>query len=150
MDEELNALKRNQTWELIKLPNGAKTIGCRWIYKIKYKSDGTIERYKVRLVAKGYTQTFGIDYNETFAPVAKMSSIRTLMFVATNCDWPLYQMDVKNVFLHGDLEEEVYMDPPPDLSIENEFGLPIEKGNIRFETVATCMVQKVKISSPQD
>jgi Reverse transcriptase (RNA-dependent DNA polymerase) len=123
MNDELNALKRNQTWDLVRLPNGKRTVGCRWIYKIKYKSDGTLERYKARLVAKGYTQTYGIDYSETFAPVAKMNTIRTLMSVATNCDWPLFQMDVRNAFLQGDLEEEVYMDLPPGLSVLKENGL---------------------------
>jgi Reverse transcriptase (RNA-dependent DNA polymerase)/Integrase core domain/gag-polypeptide of LTR copia-type/GAG-pre-integrase domain len=120
MKEELNALNRNQTWDLVRLPNGKRTVGCRWIYKVKYKSDGTLERYKARLVAKGYTQTYGLDYSETFAPVAKMNTIRTLLSIATNCDWPLFQMDVRNAFLQGDLEEEVYMDLPP--------GLPRESG----------------------
>jgi Reverse transcriptase (RNA-dependent DNA polymerase) len=123
MNDELDALKRNQTWDLVKLPNGKQTVRCRWIYKIKYKSDGTLERYKARLVAKGYTQTYGVDYKETFAPVAKMNTVRTLMSVATNCDWSLFQMDVKNAFLQGDLEEEVYMNLPPGLPVPRESGL---------------------------
>jgi Reverse transcriptase (RNA-dependent DNA polymerase)/Integrase core domain/gag-polypeptide of LTR copia-type/GAG-pre-integrase domain len=120
MNEELEALSRNKTWELVTLPVGKKTVGCRWVFKIKYKSDGTVERYKARLVAKGYTQTYGIDYKETFAPVTKMNTVRTVMSIATNCDWPLFQMDVRNAFLHGDLEEEVYMDLPPGMITPSE------------------------------
>ncbi|GLR00174.1 hypothetical protein GCM10007863_45950 [Dyella mobilis] len=113
MNDEMEALQKNSTWEMTSLPKGKRTVGCRWVYTVKLKADGTIERYKARLVAKGYTQTYGIDYGETFAPVAKFKTIRVLLSLAANLDWPLYQFDVKNAFLHGDLEEEVYMDLPP-------------------------------------
>jgi hypothetical protein len=111
--EELKALQKNKTWALVVLPEGKKTVGCKWIFSIKYKADGSIDRYKARLVAKGYTQTYGIDYHETFSPVAKLNTVRVLLSLAANLDWPLHQLDVKNAFLHGDLEEEVYMDIPP-------------------------------------
>ncbi|CAL2268732.1 unnamed protein product [Prunus armeniaca] len=114
MDEELRALRKNSTWELVELPRGKKVVGCKWVFTIKHKADGSVDRYKARLVAKGYTQTYGIDYQDTFAPVAKMNTIRVLLSLAANLGWTLQQFDVKNAFLHGYLEEEVYMDMPPD------------------------------------
>ncbi|CAL2239859.1 unnamed protein product [Prunus armeniaca] len=84
-----------------------------WIYTVKLKADGSVERYKVRLVANGYIQRYGTNYEETFALVAKINTIRVLLSLAANLDWPLHQFDVENAFLHGDLEEEVYMDLPP-------------------------------------
>ena len=97
------------------LPKGKKTVGCRWVFIIKHKADGTIERYKAQRVVKGYTQSYGVDYQETFAPVAKLNTVRVLLSLAANQDWPLLQFAVKNAFLHGDLTEEVYMDPPPSI-----------------------------------
>lgn len=120
MKDELQALDANRTWNIVKLPIGKKAVGSRWVYKIKYNNDGTIERYKARLVARGFTQTYGVDYTETFAPVAKMNTFRVLLSLAVNHDWKLYQMDVKNAFLHGDLEEEVYMSIPPGHHLANK------------------------------
>lgn len=95
MEGEMEALTKNNTWEKCVLPPRKKIVGCRWVFTIKYKPDGTIERYKVRLVAKGYTQTYGIDYSETFSPVAKINTIIVLCSVAANKGWPLHQFDVK-------------------------------------------------------
>jgi hypothetical protein len=116
MTEELDTLSRNHTWDLVDLPPNKSVVGCKWMFKIKTQSDGSIKRYKARLVAKGFTQKYGIDYEETFAPVACLSSVRTLLVVAVSRQWKLFQMDVKNAFLNRDLNEEVYIQPPPSLS----------------------------------
>ncbi|KAH7571721.1 hypothetical protein JRO89_XS04G0125500 [Xanthoceras sorbifolium] len=116
MNEELSALHKTDTWDLVPLPPGKSTVGSRWVYKIKTKSDGSVERYKARLVTKGLSQQYGMDYEETFAPVAKMTTVRTLIAVASIRQWHISQMDVKNAFLNGDLHEEVYMAPPPGIS----------------------------------
>ncbi|GJX59951.1 retrovirus-related pol polyprotein from transposon TNT 1-94 [Tanacetum coccineum] len=116
MAEELAVLHQTQTWDLVPLPVGKRAIGSRWVYKIKTKSDGSVERYKARLVAKCCAQEYGMDYEETFAPVAKMTTVRTLIAVASSCKWKIFQLDVKNAFLNGDLNEEVFMTPPPGVS----------------------------------
>jgi hypothetical protein len=98
------------------LPNEKEVVGCKWVFTIKHKVDGYVDQYKARLVENGFTQTYGIDYEETFSLVAKMNLIRFLLSIAPNFDWPLHQFHVKNVFLHGDLEE-VYMEVTP--GVEN-------------------------------
>jgi hypothetical protein len=108
----MKALQKNSTWEIVDLPKEKIPVGCRWFFTIKYKADGTIERCKARLVTKGYTQTYGIDYMETFAPVAKINTVCILLSLALNLDWPLHQFNVKNAFMHGNLQEEAYMELP--------------------------------------
>ena len=106
MNEEMKSLQKNETWELVECPLEKKPVGCRWIYTEKYKADGSIERFKVRLVAKGYTQSYGTDYTKTFALVSMINIVRVLVSLAANLDWPLQQFDVKNAFLHGDLSKK--------------------------------------------
>ncbi|KAE8668142.1 hypothetical protein F3Y22_tig00112344pilonHSYRG00066 [Hibiscus syriacus] len=106
MNEEFLALESNNTWSLVPLPSNKTPIGSKWVYRIKYKSNGEVERFKARLVAKGYTQREGVDYVETFSPVAKMVTVRTVLALASIHQWPLFQMDVYNAFLQGDLVEE--------------------------------------------
>ena len=109
MKEELDALSKNHTWDLVTFPPEKSVVGCKWIYKIKTRFDKSIERYKPHLVAKGFTQEYVIDYEETFALVARISSVRALLAVAAASKCDLFQMDVKNAFLNGDLSEKVYM-----------------------------------------
>ena len=104
------SLMDNKTWVLTNLPLGRQLVGCRWLFKVNYNADGSMARHKARLVAKGYSQMEDIDYNETFAPVAKLTSIRMLFAIAAAMDYEIHQMDVKTAFLNGDLEEEIYMD----------------------------------------
>nr|CAN76133.1 hypothetical protein VITISV_036298 [Vitis vinifera] len=123
MVDEMVALHSNGTWDLVVLPSGKSTVGCRWVYAVKVGPDGQVDRLKARLVAKGYTQVYGSDYGDTFSPVAKIASVRLLLSMAAMCSWPLYQLDIKNVFLHGDLAEEVYMEQPPGFVAQRESGL---------------------------
>mgnify|MGYP005979871687 CR=1 FL=1 len=117
MAEEIAALERTGTWDLVSPPPGVRPITCKWVYKIKTRSDGSLERYKARLVARGFQQEHGRDYDETFAPVAHMTTVRTLLAVASVRHWSVSQLDVQNAFLNGELSEEVYMQPPPGYSV---------------------------------
>ena len=112
---EAGAMIKNDTWYESELPKGKRAVSSRWIFTIKYLANGQIDRKKTRLVARGFTQTYGEDYIDTFAPVAKLHTVRIVLSIATNLEWDLWQMDVKNAFLQGELEDEVYMLPPPGL-----------------------------------
>jgi hypothetical protein len=112
MDIEFGALLRNDTWHLVPPRAGTNIIDCKWVYKIKRKFDGCIDRYKAWLVVKGFKQRYGIDYKDTFNPVVKAATIRIVPSIAVSRGWSLRQLDVQNVFLHGVLKEEVYMRQP--------------------------------------
>ena len=116
MKEKLDALHKTGTWDLVDLSSRKSPIDCKWVYKIKTRSDDTVDRYKARLVARDFTQEYGTDYEETFAHVAQLSSFRTLTVVFAAHKWPLFHMDLKNVFLNGELLEEVYMKLTPGYS----------------------------------
>ena len=112
MDKEISALHKNETWEYTDLPPGKKAIGSKWVYKAKHNKDGSLERLKARLVIQGNHQKYGIDYLETFSPVVKMTTIRTIIALTAARKWNIYQLDVNNAFLHGSLQEDVYVRVP--------------------------------------
>jgi hypothetical protein len=120
MEDELKSMSSNDVWDLVEVPNDAKRVGCKWIYKTKYDPKGNIERFKARLVAKGFTQREGIDYNETFSPVSSKDSFRIVMALVAHFDLELHQMDVKTAFLNGDLDEDVYMTQPEGFVVEGK------------------------------
>ena len=124
MSTKMEALEKNRTWEIVEFPKRKNLIRYKWVFTMKYKVDKSIERYKLKLIVKGYSQTYVVDYLETFAPIAKMNRIRLLLSLVVNSEWSLQQFDVKNAFLHGDLEEEIYMEVPP------RFENPIKQRNM--------------------
>jgi hypothetical protein len=109
MEAEFSALQRNDTWRLIPAPRGVNLIDSRWVFKVKHKADGSVERFKARLVAKGFKQRHSIDYDDTFSPVVKPTTIRVILSLAVMQGWHMRQLNIDNAFLHGYLEEEVYM-----------------------------------------
>lgn len=119
MTEEISALQKHDTWELVDLPEGRNLVGCKWVYKAKRKSNGDIDRYKARLVAQGYSQEAGVDYDEVFAPVARYTSIRSVLAIANQLDLEVHQMDVKSAFLNGELSDEIFMKQPEGFVDEN-------------------------------
>jgi hypothetical protein len=110
---------KNKTWHLVPPRKGINIVDCKWIWKKKYKSDGSLDKYKDRLVAKGFKQRYGIDYGDTFSPVVKTATIRFVLSLAVSQGWSLRQLDVSNAFLHGHLEEDVYMKQPPGYEDRN-------------------------------
>lgn len=122
VEEEIKVLEKNSTWEYSQLPEGKRPVGCKWIFSVKYNPDGSVNRYKARLVAQRFTQSYGVSYEETFAPVAKLNSVRVLLSIAANLDWALHQLDIKNAFLNGELEEVVFMKIPPGLESPDNSG----------------------------
>ncbi|KAG7547963.1 Zinc finger CCHC-type [Arabidopsis suecica] len=111
-EDELSSIERFKTWDLVDLPTGAKPIGVKWVFKLKRNSDGSINKYKARLVAKGYVQKYGVDFEEVFAPVARIETIRLLVDLAAANGWEIHHLDVKTAFLHGELKETVYVTQP--------------------------------------
>ena len=119
-EDEIDSINKNNTWELVELPQGVKIIGLKWVFKVKRNADGSINKFKARLVAKGYVQEHGIDFDEVFAPVARLETIRLLIGLAAANKWEIHHLDVKTAFLHGELNEEVYVSQPEGFEKKGE------------------------------
>ncbi|PKI48780.1 hypothetical protein CRG98_030822 [Punica granatum] len=113
---------KNQTWELVERTQNRKVIGFKWVYKTKLKFDGSVNKYKARRIVKGYAQIWGVDYSETFAPVARLDTIRLLLAIVAERNWKIYQLDVKSVFLNGVLEEEIYVEQLEGFEVKGAEG----------------------------
>ena len=120
MNQEMESMYSNSVWVLEDPPENIKPIGCKWIFKKKRGADGKVETFKARLVAKGYTQKEGVDYEETFSPVAMLKSIRILLSIAACMDYEIWQMDVKTTFLNGYLDETIYMSQPEGFEVKGQ------------------------------
>ena len=123
MVEEMTTFHSTSTWDLVTLPAGKSSVSCRWVYTVKIDSDGGVNRLKARLVTKGYTQIYGSVYYDTFSPIAKMASIRLFFSMAAMRSWSLYQLDIKNAFLYGELVDVVYMEGPLGFVAQGESSL---------------------------
>lgn len=142
MKEEYDSLNKNRTWCLVKPPIGQKVIDNRWVFKLKENTDGSVERYKARLVARGFTQEYGVDYKETFSPVVKFTSIRTIMALAASKQMKLMHFDVKTAFLYGDLEETVYMKQPKGYDDESGRVCKLMKSLYGLKQASRCWSKK--------
>ena len=112
MQDEINALNAQKTWTFVPLPIGKNLVGCKWVYKVKKNLNGSVSRYKARLVVQGFSHKHGVDYSETFSPIVRHTTVRIILALAAMNHWELKQLDIKNAFLHRDLQEVVYMKQP--------------------------------------
>ena len=140
MDDEFLSLKQNQTWELVPRPTDQNVIGSRWTFKLKLGADGSVVRHKARLVAQGYSQTHGVDFEEVFSPVAHKTTIRALLSYANSHDLHIHQMDVKTAFLNGVIDCDLYMEQPegyhdPD---KPDYVCKLAKGIYGLKQAARC------------
>jgi hypothetical protein len=116
----LGSIKENKTWSFVDLPRGQKAIGLKWVFKLKHDEHGDVVKHNVRLVAKGYVQRQDIDFDEVFAPVARMEAVRVMIILVAHLSWSVHHMDVKSAFLNDDLGEEVYVSQPPGFIVEGQ------------------------------
>ena len=141
MNKEMESLYKNDVWELVELPKDRKAVGSKWVFKLKTDSNGSVERHKARLVAQGFAQKHGLDYDETFSPVIRFESLQTVIALAVQNDLKLNQMDVTTAFLNGELDEEVYTHQPEGYVTEGQEHLVCKQKqkNLWFKTIATLL-----------
>ena len=120
MKEELRMIEKNDTWELVDRPQHRNVIGVKWVYRTKLNVDGSVNKYKAKLVVKGYSQVFGVDFSKTFAPIARLDTIRMLLALTTQKGWKTYQLDVKFAFLNCYLQEEIYVKQPKGFQVKGQ------------------------------
>jgi hypothetical protein len=147
MEDEYGALMSNGTWELVSRPRNSNGVTGKWIFTHKLHADGSFDRYKAG--PPGFHSCPGVDYDETFSPVVKPATVRTVLSIAVSRDWPIQQLDVKNAFLHGTLTETVYCSQPTGFAdpAHPRLGLPPEEVPVWTETGAPCLVQPVRVFS---
>ena len=131
---------KNNTWELVPPPNGKNIVGSRWVFKVKHCENGSVDRFKARLLAQGYSQSEGVDNQEVFSPVVRYTSIRSLLAVANICNWEIHQMDVHTAFLQGELDEEIYMRQPEGYVEQDrpEYVYKLNKSIYGLKQAARC------------
>eukprot|EP00253_Pinus_taeda_P023158 PITA_23158 len=139
----MTSLHKNEAWALVELPAGRKPIGSKWVFKKKTNAEGKVDKYKDRLVAKGYSQVSGIDFGDIFSPVAKVTSIRLLLYVVAAFDFEVEQMDVKTAFLHVDLEEEIYMKQPEGFAVKGKKELKQSRSCVYFKLIGDRVIYLV-------
>ena len=129
IESELKSLADARTWEVVERPRGVNVVGCKWVFKIKRNAAGEIDKYKAQLVAKGYSQVQGVDYNDTYAPIAHLSSLHMILAIATRNDWNIEVFDFHSAFLNGKLNkgEDIYMDLPPGYKMNGKYNRPVAK-----------------------
>ena len=141
MNDEFDALVQNGTWELVPSTSMQNLVGCKWVFRIKRLPDGSIDRYKAKLVAKGFHQRPSVDYHDTFSPVIKPTTIRFVLSLVVSKGWQLRHLDVNNVFLQGHLSEDVYMTQPPVfVDKDNPTHMQIKEGYIWTQASPTSLV----------
>lgn len=137
-EEEIQSIAKNQTWELVDLPHGIKHIGLKWVFKLKRNSDGSINKYKAHLVPKGYVQQYGINVDKVFEPVARIETIRLLISLSASRGWEIHHLDVRTVFLHGDLKETVYVTQSEGFVVK-EYEGNVYKLNRLYMVLGKCL-----------